>query len=129
MKAMQKLTDTELEEMEYYTFRKLNFAGIKDVIFSTTGYTGSGGCEIYLANEDAPKIWKAVMEAGEEFGIKPIGLAARDTLRLEMDSVFMATILMMKLHPWKLDWDGLQNLKKGTILLTETIWKNKKLKG
>lgn len=84
LKAMQKLTDTTVIDMEYYTFKKLNFAGVKDVIFSTTGYTGSGGCEIYMANEDADKIWKAVFEAGKEFGIKPIGLGARDTLRLEM---------------------------------------------
>jgi aminomethyltransferase len=84
LKAMQKLTDTSITDMEYYTFKKLNFAGVKDVILSTTGYTGSGGCEIYMANEDADKIWKAVFEAGEEFGIKPIGLGARDTLRLEM---------------------------------------------
>ena len=84
LKAMQKLTSTKVEDMEYYTFKKLNFAGVEDVIFSTTGYTGSGGCEIYFANEDAPKICKAVFEAGEEFGVKPIGLAARDTLRLEM---------------------------------------------
>ncbi len=84
LKAMQKLTDTKVTDMEYYTFKKLTFAGVPDVIFATTGYTGSGGCEIYMANEDAPKIWKAVFEAGAEFGIKPIGLAARDTLRLEM---------------------------------------------
>jgi aminomethyltransferase len=70
--------------MEYYTFKYLTFAGIKDVLFSTTGYTGSGGCEIYFPNEFAPQIWKAVFEAGAEFGIKPIGLGARDTLRLEM---------------------------------------------
>ncbi len=84
LKAMQKLTDTVVTDMEYYTFKKLTFAGVPDVIFATTGYTGSGGCEIYMANEDAPKIWNAVFEAGKEFGIKPIGLAARDTLRLEM---------------------------------------------
>ncbi len=84
LKAMQKLTDTPILDMEYYTFKKVNFAGIKDVILSTTGYTGSGGCEIYFANEDALLIWNAVFEAGKEFGIKPIGLAARDTLRLEM---------------------------------------------
>ncbi len=84
LKAMQKLTDTSVEDMEYYTFKKLNFAGVENVIFSTTGYTGSGGCEIYMANEDAMKIYDAVLEAGAEFGIKPIGLAARDTLRLEM---------------------------------------------
>src|ERR1035437_5226305 len=84
LQAMQKLTDTPVTDMEYYTFKKLTFAGIKDVIFATTGYTGAGGCEIYFANEDAEKIWKAVFEAGAEFGIKPIGLWARDTLRLEM---------------------------------------------
>jgi len=84
LKAMQKLTDTKVTDMEYYTFKKLDFAGIKDVIFATTGYTGSGGCEIYCANEDADELWKAIFEAGEEFGIKPIGLGARDTLRLEM---------------------------------------------
>lgn len=84
LKAMQKLTNTPIEDMEYYTFKKVTFAGIKDVIFATTGYTGAGGCEIYFANEDAEAIWKAVFEAGAEFGIKPIGLGARDTLRLEM---------------------------------------------
>lgn len=84
LKAMQKLTDTVVTDMEYYTFKKLTFAGVPEVIFATTGYTGSGGCEIYMANEDAPKIWEAVFAAGAEYGIKPIGLAARDTLRLEM---------------------------------------------
>lgn len=84
LKAMQKLTDTPILDMEYYTFKKLNFAGVKDVILSINGYTGAGGCEIYFANKDAEKIWKAVFEAGAEFGIKPIGLGARDTLRLEM---------------------------------------------
>ena len=83
LKAMQKLTSTSVEDMEYYTFKVIEFAGVKDVIFSTTGYTGSGGCEIYMKNSDAEKIYKAVFEAGEEFGIKPIGLGARDTLRLE----------------------------------------------
>ncbi len=84
LKAMQKLTNVPVEDMEYYTFKKIPFAGITEVIFSTTGYTGSGGCEIYCANEDAEKLWNAVFEAGGEYGIKPIGLGARDTLRLEM---------------------------------------------
>jgi aminomethyltransferase len=84
LKAMQKLTETPVEDMEYYTFKVLKFAGINDVIFSATGYTGAGGCEIYVKNEDGPKLWKAVFEAGKEFNIKPIGLGARDTLRLEM---------------------------------------------
>jgi aminomethyltransferase len=84
LNAMQKLTKTSVENMEYYTFKVLDFAGINDVIFSTTGYTGAGGCEIYVKNEDGPKLWKAVFEAGKEFNIRPIGLGARDTLRLEM---------------------------------------------
>ena len=84
LKAMQKICDRNVTDMEYYTFQKLNIGGIKDVIFSTTGYTGSGGCEIYVANEDAAKLWNAVFEAGKEFDIQPIGLGARDTLRLEM---------------------------------------------
>ena len=84
LKAMQKLTDTTIEDMEYYTFKYLTFGGVPNVLLSTTGYTGSGGCEIYFKNEDASKIWDAVFEAGKEFGIKPIGLGARDTLRLEM---------------------------------------------
>ena len=84
LKAMQKLTSAPVEEMEYYTFKVLEFAEINEVIFSTTGYTGSGGCEIYVKNEEGPKLWNAVFEAGKEFNIKPIGLGARDTLRLEM---------------------------------------------
>jgi aminomethyltransferase len=70
--------------MEYYTFKVLKFAGIDGVIFSTTGYTGAGGCEIYVKNADAEHLWKEVFRAGEEFGIRPVGMGARDTLRLEM---------------------------------------------
>ena len=83
VQAMQKLCDQDLMGMEYYTFKKVMLGGVS-VIFSITGYTGAGGCEIYAANEDADKLWNAVFEAGAEFGIKPIGLGARDTLRLEM---------------------------------------------
>jgi aminomethyltransferase len=84
LKIMQKLTDDPIEKMKFYTFKKLDVAGIKNAMLSTTGYTGSGGCEIYVANEDGPALWNAVFEAGREFGIKPAGLGARDTLRLEM---------------------------------------------
>jgi aminomethyltransferase len=82
--AMQKLTGESVTDMAYYTFREIEFAGISNVLFSTTGYTGAGGCEIYVRNEDGPKLWNAVFEAGKESGIRPIGLGARDTLRLEM---------------------------------------------
>jgi aminomethyltransferase len=84
LKAMQKLTTEPVEDMEYYTHKTIEFAGVKNVLFATTGYTGSGGCEIYMKNGDAVKIWNAVMDAGKDSGIKPIGLGARDTLRLEM---------------------------------------------
>jgi aminomethyltransferase len=83
-KAMQSITDIDLLNMKYYTFQVGQFAGVNDVIISATGYTGSGGFEIYFKNKDAETIWKNVFKAGEDFNIKPIGLAARDTLRLEM---------------------------------------------
>ncbi|ESU20386.1 gcvT protein [Flavobacterium enshiense DK69] len=82
--AMQSLTSIDLVNMPYYSFQIGEFAGVKDVVVSATGYTGSGGFEIYFKNEDAEMIWNKVFEAGATFGIKPIGLAARDTLRLEM---------------------------------------------
>ncbi|MBD1385622.1 glycine cleavage system aminomethyltransferase GcvT [Mucilaginibacter rigui] len=82
--ALQSLTDIDLGSMEYYTFKKGTFAGIDNVVVSATGYTGAGGFEIYFDNEHAEYIWNEVFKAGEAFGIKPIGLAARDTLRLEM---------------------------------------------
>lgn len=82
--ALQGLTDIELASMEYYSFVKGSFAGVDNVIVSATGYTGAGGFEIYVANKDAQKVWDAIFAAGASFGIKPIGLGARDTLRLEM---------------------------------------------
>lgn len=82
--ALQSLTDIQLAEMPYYTFKKGVFAGVENVLISATGYTGAGGFEIYFENEHADKIWNAVFEAGAAQDIKPIGLAARDTLRLEM---------------------------------------------
>ena len=84
MEVMQKLCKEDILSMEYYTFKQLEVAGIPDAILSTTGYTGSGGCEVYVPNEYGDQLWKAVFEAGEPFGIQPIGLGARDTLRLEM---------------------------------------------
>lgn len=81
--ALQSLTDMDLASMEYYTFKKGTFAGVDNVLVSATGYTGAGGFEIYFENEHAEKIWDAIFKAGAEYGIKPIGLAARDTLRLE----------------------------------------------
>ena len=84
VEAMQSLTSIDLLAINYYHFEVVDFAGIEHVIISATGYTGSGGFEIYCKNSEVETIWNKVFEAGESFGIKPIGLAARDTLRLEM---------------------------------------------
>ncbi|MFN4299788.1 MAG: glycine cleavage system aminomethyltransferase GcvT [Thermaurantimonas sp.] len=81
--AMQSLTDVKLAEMGYYTFQYGRFAGIENVLISATGYTGAGGFELYVPNEAAKTLWNAVLEAGKPYGIKPCGLGARDTLRLE----------------------------------------------
>jgi aminomethyltransferase len=82
--ALQSLTDIPLAEMGYYTFKKGLFAGVDNVLVSATGYTGAGGFEVYFENEHADHMWEAIFKAGEPFGIRPVGLGARDTLRLEM---------------------------------------------
>jgi aminomethyltransferase len=84
VEAMQSLSSIDLSAIAYYHFEVADFAGIEHVIISATGYTGSGGFEIYCKNSEVEQIWNKVFEAGAAFGIKPIGLAARDTLRLEM---------------------------------------------
>lgn len=84
IEAMQSLTSVDLSAIKFYTFKVADFAGLEHVIISATGYTGSGGFEIYCKNDQVEQVWNKVMEAGKDFGIKPIGLAARDTLRLEM---------------------------------------------
>lgn len=84
VEAMQSLTAIDLANIKYYHFEVGTFAGIEEVIISATGYTGSGGFEVYCKNENAEQLWHKVFEAGAAYGIKPIGLAARDTLRLEM---------------------------------------------
>jgi len=85
-KVLQPLTDTDIMNLKYYTFTKGKFAGVDNVLVSATGYTGAGGVEIYFEDTDgaADKVWDAIFEAGKSANIKPIGLGARDTLRLEM---------------------------------------------
>jgi aminomethyltransferase len=83
VELLQKLTSVDLSKISYYSFNVGDFAGVNEVILSNTGYTGAGGFELYFYNEDAAKIWTALFEIGAEYGIKPIGLGARDTLRLE----------------------------------------------
>ena len=84
VEAMQSLTSVDLSTIKFYNFEIADFAGIDHVIISATGYTGSGGFEIYCKNSEVEHIWNKVFESGKDFEIKPIGLAARDTLRLEM---------------------------------------------
>jgi len=84
VEAMQSLSSVDLAGIKFYNFVVGDFAGIENVIISATGYTGSGGFEIYCKNDEVEQVWTAILKAGESFGIKPIGLAARDTLRLEM---------------------------------------------
>ncbi len=85
-RMLQPLTEMDIMNLKYYTFTKGTFAGVENVLVSATGYTGAGGIEIYFEDkgDDAAKIWDAIFEAGKKGGIKPIGLGARDTLRLEM---------------------------------------------
>ncbi len=85
-KILQPLVDTDIMNLKYYTFTKGKFAGVDNVVVSATGYTGSGGVEIYFEDKDgaAEKIWDAIFAVGAPQGLKPIGLGARDTLRLEM---------------------------------------------
>ena len=82
--ALQPLTDTDLSAIKFYHFTHGTFAGVEDVILSATGYTGAGGFEIYVPNDRAEAVWEAIMKSGEAFDIKPTGLGARDTLRMEM---------------------------------------------
>lgn len=84
VKALQALTEVDLSSIKYYTYKVGVFAGVDNIMISGTGYTGAGGFELYVPTAEAKKIWNSVMTSGEPFGIKPIGLAARDTLRLEM---------------------------------------------
>jgi aminomethyltransferase len=136
LKAMQKLTDYPVIDMEYYTFRVIEFAGIRDVIFSTTGYTGAGGCEIYVRNEDGPKLWKAVFDAGKEFNIRPAGLAARDTLRLEMGFCLYGNDINDQTSPIEagLGWvtkftDGKDFIDKSLLLKQKEEGVSRRLKG
>ncbi len=136
LKAMQKLTKVSVEDMEYYTFKVIEFAGIKDVLFSTTGYTGAGGCEIYVKNGDAQKLWQEVFRAGEEFGIKPIGLGARDTLRLEMGFCLYGNDINDETSPIEagLGWitkftDGKNFIDKQLLLKQKEECVSRRLKG
>ena len=110
--ALQKLTDIDLAGMKYYSFKRGRFAGCRNVIVSATGYTGSGGSEIYAKNRDLPKIWDKVFKTAEKFGIKPCGLGARDTLRLEMGYCLYGNDIDDKTSPLEAGLGWITKLKK-----------------
>ena len=123
--ALQSLTDINLSEMEYYTFSIGQFAGVDDVIVSATGYTGAGGFEIYVKNKDAEKVWNAVFESGNSFGIKPIGLAARDTLRLEMGFCLYGNDINDSTSPLEAGLGWITKLKKSDFIDSDFLTKQK----
>lgn len=122
VEAMQSLTSEDLSAIKFYTFKVSDFAGIDHVIISATGYTGSGGFEIYCKNSEVKQVWDKVMEAGADWGIRPIGLAARDTLRLEMGYCLYGNDITDKTSPieaglgwitkFTKDFINAENLKK-----------------
>ncbi|MDR0230543.1 MAG: glycine cleavage system aminomethyltransferase GcvT, partial [Dysgonamonadaceae bacterium] len=128
LKAMQECTDTPIEEMEYYTFKKLKFAGC-DVILSTTGYTGAGGCEVYLDNKDADAIWNAIMKAGAKYGLKPAGLGARDTLRLEMGFCLYGHEISDDISPMEAGLGWITKFTDGNNFLDRSRFEEQKTNG
>ena len=108
VEAMQSLSSVNLSEIKFYNFVVGDFAGIEHVIISATGYTGSGGFEIYCKNDEVKQVWDKVLEAGADFGIKPIGLAARDTLRLEMGYCLYGNDIDDTTSPFR-RWIGMGN--------------------
>lgn len=123
--ALQSLTDIDLGSMKYYTFAKGRFAGIDNVLVSATGYTGSGGFEIYVKNEDLEKLWDAVFAAGESYGIKPIGLGARDTLRLEMGFALYGNDIDDTTSPLEAGLGWITKLNKGDFNDADFLRKQK----
>ena len=127
MEVMQKLCNEDILSMEYYTFKELEVAGIPDAILSTTGYTGSGGCEVYVPNQYGDRLWNAVFEAGAPEGIQPIGLGARDTLRLEMGFCLYGNDINDNTSPLEagLGWITKFNDVKGDFIDKEYLLKQK----
>lgn len=129
IEALQKLTDVNLSEIPYYTFTCGEFAGEKNVILSNTGYTGAGGFELYFYPEAAMKIWNAVFEAGEEFGIKPIGLGARDTLRLEMGFCLYGNDLDSTTSPLEAGLGWITKFIDGKEFISRAVLEKQKAEG
>ena len=126
---LQKLTNLNLSEIPYYTFKVGTLAGVKDVIISNTGYTGAGGFEIYFYPENAKKIWNALFETGAEFGIKPIGLGARDSLRLEKGYCLYGNDIDDTTSPIEAGLGWITKFVKGKNFIDRSLLEKQKLEG
>jgi aminomethyltransferase len=120
-KLLQQLTDVDLASMKYYTFTKGDVAGIDNVLISATGYTGSGGFELYVRNEQLAVLWNAIFKVGESMAVKPIGLGARDTLRLEMGFCLYGNDLNDTTSPIEAGLGWITKTKKGVFNSCETF--------
>jgi aminomethyltransferase len=133
--TLQKLTSIDLSEIKYYTFVTGSIGGVDDVIISATGYTGSGGFELYFRNEVAELLWNSIFDAGAEYGIKPIGLAARDTLRLEMGYCLYGNDIDDTTSPieaglcWITKFNGHHFIDKDFLLMQKQEGVDRKLRG
>ena len=124
-RALQPLTGIDLKNMKYYTFEKGVLAGIENVLISATGYTGSGGFELYVENKDLVRLWDAVLEAGKDFGLQPIGLGARDTLRLEMGYALYGNDIDDTTSPIEAGLGWITKTKKGDFNSVEIFTKQR----
>lgn len=123
--ALQSLTDVDLSAVKYYTFKQGKFAGLDNIILSATGYTGSGGFELYIPNDAAEAVWEAVFEAGKDYGIAPIGLGARDTLRLEMGYCLYGNDIDDTTSPLEAGLGWITKLKKGDFIDSDLLKQQK----
>ncbi len=130
-KILQPLTDIDILNLKYYTFVKGRFAGVDNVLISATGYTGAGGVEIYFEdkNDDAEKIWDAIFEAGKQSNIKPIGLGARDTLRLEMGYCLYGNDIDDTTSPLEAGLGWITKLNKNSFFTAKEILEKQKAEG
>jgi len=128
-KILQKLTDVDLSSVSNYTFKVGSFAGVKEVIISATGYTGSGGFELYFYNSDGLKIWDSIMEAGKAFDLQHVGLAARDTLRLEMGYALYGNDIDDTTSPIEAGLSWITKFVNGKEFIDKNLLFNQKTKG
>jgi len=129
LETLQKLTKIDLSKIPYYTFVTGYIGGVEDVIISNTGYTGAGGFELYFYNDQGVKLWNEIMKAGEEFGIKPIGLGARDTLRLEMGFCLYGHELSDTTSPLEAGLGWITKFTEGKDFIGRPVLENQKKNG